>query len=113
MNNEIVCIICPRSCKLKRDGNGNISGYSCLRGKAYGEQEFVLPKRSITSFIRTKNDQIICVKTSKGIDKKLIFNLLEVLKNFHPDFKIKVGDILIKNVLGTDVDIVATRGSYE
>ena len=35
-----------------------------------GEQEFVLPKRSITSFIRTKNDQIICVKTSKGIDKK-------------------------------------------
>lgn len=111
MNNEIVCIICPRSCKLRRNEDGSITGFSCLRGKAYGEQEFVLPKRSITTFIRTVNNEIVCVKTSKAIDKKLIFELTNLLKDFHPDFHIKVGDVLIKNVLGTDVDIVATRGN--
>lgn len=109
MKSEIVCIICPRSCKLIKDENGNISGYSCLRGKKYGEQEFVLPKRSFTSFVRAQNDQIICIKTSKSIDKKLIFELTELLKNFHPSGKFKVGDVLIKNVLDTDVDIVVTR----
>ena len=113
MNNEIVCIICPRSCKLKRDENGQISGYSCLRGKKYGEQEFILPKRSVTSFIRTQENEIVCVKTSTGIDKKLIFKLTELLKDFHPSGTFKVGDILIKNVFETDVDIVVTRGNKE
>ena len=111
MNNEIVCIICPRSCRLVRHEDGSITGYSCLRGKAYGEQEFTLPKRSITSFVRTTDDKIICVKTSNPIDKKLIFPLIDLLKDIHPEGEFEVGDVLIKNVLNTDVDIVVTRGT--
>lgn len=111
MNNEIVCIICPRSCKLIRNEDGSITGYSCLRGRQYGEQEFVLPKRSITSFVRTFENEIICVKTSEPIDKKRIFDLMSLLKDFHPSGKFKVGDILIKNVFETNINIVVTRGT--
>ena len=109
MSREIVCIICPRSCKLRMNDDNKIEGYSCLRGKEYGEQEFVLPKRSFTSFVTARNGMVICVKTSKPIDKKLIFDLANLLKTIHPDTELKIGDILVKNVLNTDVDLVVIR----
>lgn len=109
--NKITCIICPRSCEITRDEITNeIKGYSCLRGKNYAEQEFFQPKRSITSFIRTKNNTIYSVKTSKPIDKKLIFDLMKIIDETHPDKEFAIGDVVIKNVLGTDVDIVITKG---
>lgn len=109
MNKEIYCIICPRSCLLKRNEDGKIEGYSCLRGLKYGEQEFISPKRTITTFIRTKNNEIVCVKTSVEIDKKLIPDVIEFLKNFHPEGSFEVGDVIVKNILNTDADIIVTR----
>lgn len=111
MENKITCIVCPRGCTITKAADGTISGYFCKRGLDYATQEFVSPKRGVTSFIRTNSGKIICVKTSKDIDKKLIFKVMEILNDFHPekdDFK--VGDVLIKNILDTGVDIVCTRG---
>lgn len=109
--NKITCIICPRSCEITRDEKTNeIKGYSCLRGKNYAEQEFFQPKRSITSFIRCQDNTIYSVKTSTPIDKKLIFDLMKIIDGTHPDKHFNIGDIVIENVLGTDVNIVITKG---
>lgn len=113
MTDKITCIICPKGCEISKDNQREISGYSCLRGKNYAEQEFFSPKRMVTSFIRTKDNNIISVKTSIPIDKNLIFDLMKILENYHPEKKLNIGEVIIYNVLDTDVNIVVTKGEVE
>ena len=112
---EFVCITCPMGCHLKvnDDDKSNIivNGNTCPRGRIYGINEVTNPKRMITSSVKVNNgiDLVVSVKTKEAIDKSLIFDVLNELKDVSVDAPIKIGDVIIKNVLNTGVDIVATR----
>ena len=112
---EFVCITCPMGCHLQvnDDDKNNIivTGNTCPRGKQYGINEVTRPKRMVTSSVRVINgiDDVCSVKTREAIDKNLIFDVLKELKNIELKAPIKIGDIVIKNVLGTNIDIIASR----
>lgn len=110
MKNELICIICPNSCVITRNASGNLSGHLCKRGLDFALQEFNDPKRSITSTVRTKFTDIpvVSVRTDKEISKDLIFALMEELKKVIVKERLGIGDIVIKNVLYTDVNIIIT-----
>jgi len=116
---EFVCITCPMGCHLKvnDDDKNNIivNGNTCPRGRIYGINEVTNPKRMITSSVKVNNgiDLVVSVKTKEAIDKSLIFDVLNELKDVSVDAPIKIGDVIIKNVLNTGVDIVATRNVGE
>ena len=84
---DLICIVCPKGCHLKVDEeNGyKVTGNGCPRGAVYGEKELVNPTRVITS---TVMDELTKV-TAKA--------------------PVNVGDVIIKDVLGLGVDIVATK----
>ena len=46
---EMICIVCPRGCRMKVDNNGNVEGNFCKRGEVYARQEAIRPLRMITS----------------------------------------------------------------
>jgi len=112
---EFVCITCPMGCMLKvnDDDKNNIivTGNTCPRGKQYGINEVTNPKRMVTSSVRVIGgiDNVVSVKTKEAIDKKLIFDVLNELKNIELKAPVKIGDVVIKNVLNTNIDVIASR----
>ena len=108
---EFTCIVCPRGCRLIVDDNLNVTGNSCPRGAQYAKDELTNPKRMITSFVRVKNreDTVVSVKTSTSIPKAMIFDVMNEINKVGVNAPTHIGDIVIKNVLGTGADIVITK----
>ena len=50
----------------------------------------------------------VSVKTKKEIPKEKIMDCIRQLKDVHADAPVEIGDILLENVAGTGIDIVAT-----
>ena len=108
---ELTCIVCPRGCRLTIDDNLNVTGNFCPRGAEYAKNELTNPKRMITSFMRVKNREncVVSVKTSVAIPKGMIFQVMEEINRVGVDAPTHIGDIAIKDVLGTGADIVITK----
>lgn len=108
---EFTCIVCPRGCRLVVDDEMNVTGNTCPRGKAYAISELTNPVRTITSSIRVINreDCLVSVKTSKPIPKNMIFKVMEEINKLNVAAPTKIGDVVVKNILGLDSDIIITK----
>jgi CxxC motif-containing protein len=93
------------------DGVFSVKGNSCKRGEVYGIGEFTAPVRTVTALVRTKNGGVASVKTSSPVPKDMIFDILDGLKKITAPKNSRIGDVLVKNVLGTGSDIVVTGGN--
>lgn len=111
---QVICIGCPLGClvtaKKKEDGTLDISGNTCPKGEAYARSEFTAPIRTITSIVKVQNGlhQVVSVKTEGEIPKDKIQQCMEEIRQLEVKEPIHVGDVLIPNVAGTGIRIVAT-----
>lgn len=108
---KMICIICPKGCHLEIDENQKVSGNSCKRGEVYAINELTNPTRTVTSTIRVINGKIsrVPVVTTKPVPKNKIFEVMNEINQKVVYAPVKVGDIIIKNILDLDIDIKATR----
>ncbi|WP_448535843.1 DUF1667 domain-containing protein [Pseudothermotoga sp.] len=112
---KIVCVLCPMGCKIKYNAvDGKIvavEGNRCPRGLSYLEEELKEPKRIVPTSVRVVNGELplASVKTSKPIPRRLIPKFMELVKQVQVEAPVKVGDVILKNVLDTGADVVATR----
>ena len=111
---EIVCINCPVGCRLKvKVENGavkEVAGNACKRGETYARQECVAPMRMVTAVIPVEGSQVpLSVKTRTPIPKHLIFSCMDALSKVHLTAPIEAGSVVLGDVLGTGVDIIATK----
>ena len=110
---ELICIVCPKGCHLKVDEeNGyKVTGNGCPRGAAYGEKELVNPTRVITSTVKVESKQIrrLPVKTAGDIPKGKIYDVMNELNKVTVKAPVQFGDVVIQDVLGLGVDIVACK----
>ena len=108
---SLTCIMCPVGCEIEYDEKTeklDFSGYACKRGLLYAQKEVVSPERVVTSLVPLETGKVVSCKTDGLIPKSLIFNILKEIKKLKLALPVKEGDILIENVLGTNVNIVAT-----
>lgn len=113
---NLICTKCPVGCMLSLKINGeniDVSGNNCKIGERYGVSEYTNPVRIITTSVRmnTVNGiKIISVKTDKEVPKKRVFDCLDEIKkiSLNQD-NIKIGEIVLKNVLNLNIDFIATR----
>ena len=108
---ELICITCPRGCHLQVDDNFNVTGNFCPRGAIYAKNELTHPVRMVTSSVNIVSEVAtrLRVKTKDPIPKELIFKVMEEIMKVSVKAPIKIGDVVIKDVLGTGVDIVASK----
>ena len=108
---EFICIVCPRGCHLKVDDDMNVTGNTCPRGKVYALNEITNPTRMITSTVAIESKELnrVPVMTSSPIPKGKIFDVMQEINKVRIKAPVKIGDVIIKNVLGLDSDIIATR----
>ncbi len=111
MTKNLICIVCPRGCHLTIDDNMNVSGNTCKRGEVYAKNEVTHPTRMITSTVKVYGGELerLPVATSAPIPKEDIFKVMAEINKASINAPVKIKDIVIKNVLGLDVDIIATR----
>jgi CxxC motif-containing protein len=110
---ELICIVCPRGCHLlvdKQEGY-TVTGHGCPRGEAYGRAELSNPTRVLTSTISIRGARYrrCPVKTAAPIPKGLMFEALQLLKQAAIDSPVSMGQIIVENLCGTGVPLVATR----
>lgn len=112
---NLTCIVCPRGCSLVVDSDaGTVVGNSCPRGAQYGLAEVTNPTRTLTSTARVVDDageylDTVSVRTQGPIPKGMIFDAMKEVNALRVKRPVKRGDVLIPNILGTGVDLVATR----
>lgn len=116
---ELTCIVCPIGCHITAeiDDEGNIinlTGYTCKRGYNYAKDEITMPKRTLTTTVRAKGGHlpVVSVRTKNPIPKKVIGDVMVELANVIVKPPINIGDVVVKNILHTGVDVIATRSLY-
>ena len=115
---EIRCIVCPTGCLVHVENvNGELvmEGHLCNRGEEYAREEFIAPKRILTTTIRVENGflPLVPVRSDIPIPKDKLQETLKEIAGTKVKAPIKMGDILIKNVIGLDANIIASRDLIE
>ncbi|CEI72622.1 MULTISPECIES: DUF1667 domain-containing protein [Romboutsia] len=111
---NITCIVCPMGCPLvvtKTDDGYKVEGNTCKRGEKYGVEELTNPKRVITTTVRLENSylNLLPVKTKESIPKDMMFEIMRELDTIKVSAPISVGDVIVKNILDTGIDVVSAK----
>ena len=108
---EFICIECPKGWRLKVDDEMNVTGNTCIRGKTYAINELTCPKGVITStvVIASKLVSRMPVMTENEVPKEKMFEIVKALDEVRLVAPVKCRDVVIENVCGTGVNIIATR----
>lgn len=114
---QIICIVCPMGCRLtleadeSQDGGYRVEGNSCRRGIDYGIEELINPTRVVTSTIRIKGAHLnrLPVRTDGRIPKNHIGDCMRALNDIEVQSPVVMGQIIMENILGTGINIIASR----
>ena len=110
----ITCINCPVGCRmtvtLDKGVVTSVEGNTCKRGEKYAQQECIAPQRIVTAVIPVAGSTLpVSVKTRTPIPKKTIHQCMTELAQVQLTLPIHLGDVVLSNVCGTGVDVIATR----
>lgn len=112
---ELTCIGCPLGCSITVTMNDtdvvSVTGNTCPRGDAYARKEVTNPTRIVTSTVRVQGgvSPMVNVKTASDIPKSKIFDCTNALRDIVITAPVKIGDVVLSDVAGTGVDVVAAK----
>lgn len=114
MLKTITCIRCPKGCLVTLDTEnpeGTVKGFGCPNGREYAINELICPMRTISTTVELKGGMHprIPVKTNGDIPKEKIFEVMREIDKISATSPVKCGDVLLPDVLGTGIGIVACR----
>ena len=114
----LTCIICPMGCSMEVEVETNASGQKkvlsvkdngCKRGEQYAAKELQNPTRTLTTTIKVEGGELplVPVKTAGEVPKASLLQCMEVVRRASCKAPVKRGDVLIYDLLGTGVNVVA------
>jgi len=106
---------CALEVELKGKEVISVKGNTCKIGLNYGKKECTNPTRVVTSSVLVSGgkNEIVSVKTEKDIPKNMMLKCVAGLKNVVVKAPVHIGDVVLKNVLSTGVNIIATKNVKE
>ena len=112
---NLTCIGCPMGCpltvKLEDTEVISIEGNSCKRGAVYGKKEVTNPTRIVTTTVRVSGgtEPVVSVKTKEDIPKDKICACVRAMKEITVPAPVHIGDVILRDVAHTGVDMIATK----
>ena len=112
---NLTCIGCPMggplTVKLEDTEVISIEGNSCKRGAVYGKKEVTNPTRIVTTTVRVSGgtEPVVSVKTKEDIPKDKIFACVRAMKEITVPAPVHIGDVILRDVAHTGVDMIATK----
>ena len=110
----VTCTGCPMGCQVTvtrgPGGDWQMTGAQCPRGEHHARQEMTNPVRPLTTLVPVRGSKIpLCVKTSEPVPKSLFWDAINHIHQLDLACPIHSGDILVENLLGTGIAVIATR----
>jgi len=115
MEKRLICVSCPIGCEITvRIEDGvvtRVTGNHCPRGDAYARQEAIDPMRVLPTSVRVVDGELplVSVKTDQPVPKRLIGEIMNYIRTLSTEAPVEIGQVLAKNLPGTNVRLVATR----
>jgi len=111
---RLTCILCPLGCELevRRPERGlDVKGHQCEKGIDFAIEEVLYPKRNLATSVPVKGSEtrLVSIRLSDRVPREMIFPVLKEIAKLRPEAPVKRGQVLIADVLGTGVDVIATR----
>lgn len=112
---NLICIGCPLGCMIEVDMEGSevkeVRGNTCKRGDIYARKEVTNPTRIVTSTVMVEGGKIamVSVKTKDDVPKSKIKDVMHALKGVSVKAPVHIGDVIVKDIAGTGVDIIAGK----
>ena len=112
---ELICVNCPMGCRLQVKTEGDkvlsVNGNHCPRGREYAEKECIRPERILTTTVRILNaaHRVLPVITEQAIPLDMIMDAMQEAKQVKVEAPVQEGDIVLPNIAGTGVNLVASR----
>ena len=109
------CIMCPMGCEmtvtLENGRFAGVTGNSCPRGAKYAETEVTDPRRMLTTTVRIKGGllPLLPVVSAEVLPKGKVADCVVYLRDVIVEAPVKAGDVIVPDILGLGVDIVASR----
>ena len=112
---SLTCVQCPMGCPLEvtlADGEVvSVTGNTCPRGEAYAKKECVAPARTVTGTVAIEGAAlpVLPVRTAGEVPKALVHEVARALRTVTVHAPAAIGDVVLQNVCGTGVDVVASK----
>ena len=115
---ELTCIGCPLGCRIEvlLDDKGEVTlvtGNTCQRGEKYARKEVTAPTRIVTSSVNVygsrMGERTVPLKTASDIPKGRMMDVIRELAGVSVPCPVHIGDVILRDVAGTGVDVVATK----
>ena len=111
----VTCTVCPIGCEITVKGEAehieSVEGFSCKRGEQYARDEFICPKRTLTTTVRLtgSSEPLLPVRSSGPLPKDLIPSCMDIVRGLTVAAPVSDHQVLIENIAGTGVSLVACR----
>ncbi len=108
------CIICPIKCDLKiflkDDHIVKMEGYSCKKGLVYAKKDCKASVSFVKGTIKVIGGQLkeVSVMSEFPVSRDKVFKIIKEINRAEVKASVKKGDIIIENVVGIGINIIAT-----
>lgn len=115
MEKEIICTSAPGAATFRVEAKERrvrqVTGYICKRGLEYATAEFTHPVRILTTTVKLDGEEhdLLPVRSAKPIPKEKLFACMEVIRTAVTVRPVALYDVIVPDICGTGVDIVATK----
>ena len=115
MKRTFTCIVCPNGCEIEAEYEGTqvltVTGNLCAKGKTYVTQELIDPRRTIATSVRVAGGALplASVRLTNAVPKNRIFDVMREINRHTLRAPVRIGDVLVKNILGLDSDVIVTK----
>ncbi|MFO7778104.1 MAG: DUF1667 domain-containing protein [Nitriliruptoraceae bacterium] len=110
-----LCTSCPLGCRLEVDAvDGDVievRGNSCKRGVRYGTQEHLDPRRAVSTTVWLHGGpcERLPVRAAEPVPKDEVRAFVDALQGLVVEAPVPFGAVLLSDVAGTGIDLIATR----
>ena len=98
---------------VQGDGDKVLSaeGYGCKRGLEYAGTEYAHPVRILTTTVLVDGEisDLLPVRSAQPLPKEKVFECMDVIRGLRVTLPVKCYDVIVSDICGTGVDIVATK----
>lgn len=96
---------------MDEENGFTVTGNACPRGAEYGRAELTNPTRVLTSTVCVSAARIRAARSrpTGPLPKGKLFEAMALLDGIRLKAPVSLGQVVVRNVCGTGVNIVATR----
>ena len=107
---RLVCTKCPTGCIVTVLPDGRVEGATCPRGEEFARAEVAHPERVFTGTVRVAGASapLVAVRTAAPVPRGRLFDVARACRRLVVAAPVTSGQVLVRDVAGTGVALVAT-----